>query len=180
MADVQIPATDHPSFTTPETGLTSAQVRERMDAGRTNAVEEHTSRTVGEIVRANVLTRFNAMLGAIAVAVLATGRLGDMMFALVLVLNSAIGIVQEVRANRTLDRLALLHAPTATVIRDGEMGEIPIAEVVIDDLIELTTGDQVPATSAAQGRASPASRPRKAQVVFAARSNDPAGSVSSA
>jgi cation-transporting ATPase E len=68
-----------------------------------------------------------------------------MTFALVLVLNSAIGIVQEVRAKRTLDRLALLHAPTATVIRDGVMSEVPIASVVLDDLIELTSGDQVPA-----------------------------------
>ena len=145
MTDVQSPRAERSDFTTPETGLTAAQVRERMADGRTNAVEEHTSRTIGEIVRANVLTRFNAMLSVIALAVLATGRVGDMLFAGVLVLNSAIGILQEVRAKRTLDRLALLHAPTATVIRDGEMSEVPIAEVVLDDLIELTSGDQVPA-----------------------------------
>jgi cation-transporting ATPase E len=132
-------------FTTPPTGLTAEQVRERVDTGRTNAVEERTSRTVNEIVRANVLTRFNAMLSVIALAVLATGRIGDMLFALVLVLNSAIGIIQEVRAKRTLDRLAMLHAPTATVVRDGDRIEVPIAEVVLDDLIEISTGDQVPA-----------------------------------
>src|SRR5699024_9218890 len=88
---------------------------------------------------------FNAMLGALAVAILATGRFGDAMFVFVLVINSAIGIIQEVRAKRTLDRLAALHAPTATVLRDGALNEIPIGEVVLDDLIELTTGDQVPA-----------------------------------
>ena len=133
------------AFRTPETGLTAAEIAERRAEGRTNEVEERTSRTVGEIVRANVLTRFNAMLGVIAVGVLATGRLGDAMFVFVLVINSLTGIVQEVRAKRTLDRLAMLHAPTATVIRDGEVQEIPIAEVVVDDLIELTSGDQVPA-----------------------------------
>lgn len=132
-------------FTTGEHGLTAAEVEARQADGRSNHVEERTSRTIGEIARANILTRFNAILGALAIAVLATGRLGDAMFVFVLVINAAIGIVQEVRAKRTLDRLAALHAPTATVRRDGEITEIPIGEVVLDDLIQLTTGDQVPA-----------------------------------
>jgi cation-transporting ATPase E len=134
-----------PEVATPPSGLTAAQVAERVALGRTNHVEETTSRTVGEIVRANVLTRFNAILAVLAVAVLATGRFGDALFAIVLVLNSLIGIGQEVRAKRTLDRLALLHAPTARVVRDGTDAAVPVGEVVLDDLIELRGGDQVPA-----------------------------------
>ena len=130
---------------TAEGGLSAAQVAERVRDGRVNGVDEGTSRTVRDIVRANVLTRFNAILGVLAVAVLATGRIGDAAFAVVLVLNAVIGIGQEVRAKRTLDRLALLHAPTATVIRDGTSTEVALADVVLDDLVELTSGDQVPA-----------------------------------
>ena len=140
-------STDAPerSEQTPLSGLTATQVAERVADGRTNEVEETTSRTVEEIVRANVFTRFNAILAVLAVAVLATGRFGDALFAIVLVLNSLIGIGQEVRAKRTLDRLALLHAPTARVVRDGETTELPVGDVVLDDVIELRSGDQVPA-----------------------------------
>lgn len=126
-------------------GLTTAQVQERRGRGQVNAVDEHTSRTVGEIVRANVLTRFNAILGVLAIAVLATGRWGDALFAIVLVVNALIGIVQEVRAKRTLDRLAVLHAPTAGVVRDGREEEVALGEIVLDDLVVLRAGDQVPA-----------------------------------
>ena len=85
------PALDDP----PPLGLTAAEVAARVAAGETNAVDEHTSRTVEEIVRANVLTRFNAILAVLAIAVFATGRLGDALFALVLVINAIIGIGQR-------------------------------------------------------------------------------------
>jgi cation-transporting ATPase E len=134
-----------PSATTAEGGLTAAEVAERVGDGRTNHVVERTSRTFGEIVRANVLTRFNAILAVLAACVLATGRYGDALFGVVLVVNSGIGIAQEVRAKRTLDRLALLHAPTARVVRDGATVEVAVGEVVLDDLLELRSGDQVPA-----------------------------------
>ena len=130
---------------TAHTGLTGAEVEDRVRRGLTNDVDERTSRTIREIVRANVLTRFNAILGTMAVVVLATGRVGDALFAFVLVLNALIGIGQELRAKRTLDRLALLHAPTAKVIRDGTSREVQLGEVVLDDLIELRAGDQVSA-----------------------------------
>ena len=126
-------------------GLTRAEVDERVRAGLVNASDERTSRTIGEIVRANVLTPFNFLLGSLGVVVILTGRLGDALFLLVLVINSLIGIVQEVLAKRKLDRLALLHAPTTRVVRDGAAVEVPSHEVVLDDLIELRTGDQVPA-----------------------------------
>ncbi len=135
------PAHDDP----PPHGLTASEVAARVAAGETNAVDEHTSRTIEEIVRANVLTRFNAILAVLAVAVFATGRFADALFAIVLVVNAIIGIGQEVRAKRTLDRLAVLHAPTAAVVRDGIETDLPIADIVLGDLVVVRMGDQVPA-----------------------------------
>ncbi len=126
-------------------GLTASEVAERVAAGQTNAVDEHTSRTVKEIVRANVFTRFNAILAVLAVAVLSTGSYGDALFAGVLVINAVIGIGQEVRAKRTLDRLAVLNAPTAAVVRDGAQIDLAIGDVVLGDLVVVRMGDQVPA-----------------------------------
>ncbi len=130
---------------TASTGLTAAEVAERVATGRTNAFEVATSRTLGEIVRSNVLTFFNGLLFALFLIILATGRLQNALFGLVIVANATIGIVQEVRAKRTLDRLAVLNAPRARVVRGGETTEIAVAAVVADDLIELRSGDQVPA-----------------------------------
>src|SRR3989440_2890523 len=125
-------------------GLSEAQVRERIEHGETNRTEERSSRSVGEILRANLLTRFNAILGSLAVVIVLTGSLKDALFALVLVANTAIGIVQELRAKLTLDRLVVLAAPTARVVRGGEVKEVPVAAIVLDDVLELSAGDQVP------------------------------------
>jgi cation-transporting ATPase E len=114
-------------------------------AGLTNDAGDRTSRTYGEIVRANVLTRFNAILGTMLVIILAVGDIRDSLFGVILVANSAIGIIQEVRAKRTLDRLAVLAAPFARVVRDGTVVECAIEAVVLDDLVDVRTGDQVPA-----------------------------------
>ena len=135
------PAIDDP----PPLGLTAEEVAARVAAGETNQVDEHTSRTVNEIVRANVLTRFNAILAVLAVAVLTTGQFADALFAIVLVVNAIIGIGQEVRAKRTLDRLAFLNAPRAAVVRDGAETDLPLGDIVLGDLVVLRTGDQVPA-----------------------------------
>jgi cation-transporting ATPase E len=126
-------------------GLTSAQVAERVARGEVNRLTERTSRSLGEIFRANVLTRFNAILGALFVLVMTTGSWADALFGVILVVNSSIGIVQEYLAKRKLDRLALLNAPTTRVVRDGSVVVVPTTDVVRDDLIELRTGDQVPA-----------------------------------
>ncbi|MGA9597454.1 MAG: HAD-IC family P-type ATPase [Acidimicrobiia bacterium] len=126
-------------------GLTSAEVAERVAAGQVNRVTETAARTTADIVRANVVTRFNILLGILLVVVLAVIREPkDALFGFVLVSNAAIGIIQELRAKRTLDRLALLTAPEANVIRDGRQIEIPVNQIVRDDLIALATGDQVP------------------------------------
>jgi cation-transporting ATPase E len=130
---------------TPATGLTAAAVAERVALGRTNATALRTSRTVGEIVRANVFTIFNGLLVTLFVLVLTTGRWQNGLFVGVVVVNAAVGVVQELRAKRTLDRLAVVNAPRARVVRDGAEEEVPVAGVVLDDLLVLAAGDQVPA-----------------------------------
>jgi len=124
-------------------GLSDADVRERVKRGQTNEVKEKSSRSVASIIRANVFNRFNAILGVLAVIVIIIGPLRDALFGLVLVFNTLIGIVQELRAKRTLDRLSLLSAPRAKVIREGESREIQREAVVLDDLLELQAGDQI-------------------------------------
>lgn len=126
-------------------GLTDREVAERVAAGLVNQVEDQAGRTVGDIIRANVFTRFNALLGALFAVVLITGRLVDGLFGIVVASNLAIGIGQELRAKRTLDRLSVLHAPTSKVRRGDETRDISITDVVRDDLLELRSGDQVPA-----------------------------------
>lgn len=126
-------------------GLTADEVAARVAAGHVNAALTGTSRSVREIIRANVFTRFNAILGALFVLILITRSFADGLFGLVLIINSGIGIVQEYLAKRKLDRLAVLNAPTASVVRDGAVMTVPTAEVVLDDLVELRTGAQVPA-----------------------------------
>src|SRR5438552_8510541 len=132
------------SVTGPD-GLTADEVAERVRAGRVNHADDRTSRTVTEILRANVLTRFNAILGTAFVLILVFGDGQDALFGIVLVFYVLIGVVQEYRAKRTLDRLAVLNAPRARVVRDGVVRELPVTDVVLDDLCDLVAGDQVPA-----------------------------------
>lgn len=134
-----------PGPETPPTGLTPAQVQERIARGQVNVSGERTSRTFGEIVRANVFTRFNALLGTMFVLILVAGSPRDGLFGIVLVSNALIGIVQEYRAKRTLDQLAVLNAPRARIVRAGDVDEVAVEQIVLDDLLELRTGDQVPA-----------------------------------
>jgi cation-transporting ATPase E len=124
-------------------GLDEDEVAERRAAGQTNAVESKASRTVEEIVRANVLTRFNAILGALLVVILAVREFRDALFGIVLVLNACIGIWQELRAKRTLDELAVVSAPLARVVRSGERREIDGADIVLDDVLWIGPGDQI-------------------------------------
>ena len=124
-------------------GLSSAEVEERVARGQTNAVKEVTSRSYWHIIRANVFTRFNAILGTLFVIIVVFGQLRDGLFGLVILVNTLIGIIQEVRAKRTLDRLSLISVPKTRVVRDSQVIEISMDEVVMDDVIELGTGDQV-------------------------------------
>ena len=124
-------------------GLTDAEVQERVRDGRVNEVPSGPSRTVGQIVRANVFTRFNALLGTMLVIILLAGPGQDALFGFVLIANAGIGIVQELRAKRTLDRLTLLTAPKARVVRDGDVREVAVSGVVVDDVVDLVAGSQV-------------------------------------
>jgi cation-transporting ATPase E len=124
-------------------GLSDAEVAARVARGQTNESGERTSRTFGEIVRANVFTRFNAILGVLLVAILSVGQPQDALFGIVLVSNTLIGTVQELRAKRTLDRLAVLNAPRASVIRSSAERSVAVEEVVLDDILALRSGDQV-------------------------------------
>jgi cation-transporting ATPase E len=127
----------------PIRGLTSEEVETRIEAGQVNTSAVRSSRSGLAIVRANLFTRFNALLGGLLVVILTIGPLQDATFGIVLVINTSIGILQELRARRTLDRLALLHEPHARVWRDDEVLDLSEADVVLDDLLELRRGDQV-------------------------------------
>ena len=121
-------------------GLSATEVAERVSSGRVNVVPRSNTRTVSQIVRSNVFTRFNALLGAMLAVILVVGPVQDALFGFVLIANAGIGIVQELRAKRTLDRLSVLTAPKAHVVRDGEVQEIPVDRVVLDDVLELSPG----------------------------------------
>lgn len=129
-------------------GLSSADVAERISRGETNAFESPTSRSAWSIIRANVFTIFNGIVLACFLVLLIIGRWQDALFGFSAIANTIIGSVQEFRAKRALDKLALLHAPTARVVRDGAEQEIAIGDVVLGDLIVLRAGDQVPADAA--------------------------------
>jgi cation-transporting ATPase E len=124
-------------------GLSAAEVAERVDRGLVNDVPSAPTRTIGQIVRSNVLTRFNLLLGSLLAVILVVGPLQDALFGLVIVANTVVGIVQEVRAKRTLDRLEVVNAPRARVVRDGRVGELAVGQVVLDDVLEAAAGDQV-------------------------------------
>ena len=125
-------------------GLTAAQVAQRVSLGQVNKVREQTSRSLAAIVRENVLTLFNAIIVGASVIVLLFGHIQDGIFGGVMVINAVIGIVSELRAKRTLDALAIVDAPRARVVRDSSAQQIPAAEVVLDDVVSLGLGDQVP------------------------------------
>ncbi|WP_197415884.1 HAD-IC family P-type ATPase [Mycobacterium sp. IS-1742] len=130
-----------PALTT--AGLTDDEVARRLEAGQSNDVPTRAARTTGEIVRANVFTRINAILGVLFVIVLSTGSVINGAFGLLIVANSAIGIVQELRAKRTLDKLAIVGQAKPLVRRESGTRAMAPSEVVLDDIIELGPGDQI-------------------------------------
>ena len=131
------------SLSIDERGLSAAEVAERVARGAVNRVKDRTSRSVASIIRENVLTLFNAIIVAASVIVLLFGDLRDGIFGGVMIINAVIGIVSELRAKRTLDSLAIVDAPQATVLRGGALSVVPARDVVLDDVIDLTLGDQV-------------------------------------
>ncbi|MEU0384170.1 HAD-IC family P-type ATPase [Streptomyces chartreusis] len=133
-----------PATVTPrETGLTRTQVAERVERGQVNDVPVRSSRSTVDIVRANVFTRFNAIIGVLWLIMLFVAPIQDSLFGFVILANTGIGIVQEWRAKKTLDSLALIGEVRPTVRRDGVSGQVSTSEIVLDDLIEIGPGDKV-------------------------------------
>ncbi|KZM36027.1 HAD-IC family P-type ATPase [Oerskovia enterophila] len=126
-------------------GLSAQEVAARVEAGQTNRTSQATSRSLSAILRSNVFTLFNLILAIAVTLVLLTGRWPDAVFGFVVVINAGIGIVTEYRAKRTLDRLSILTAPSARVVRDGTEQEVALDGVVLDDVLLVSIGDQVPA-----------------------------------
>ncbi|MFD9881801.1 HAD-IC family P-type ATPase [Streptomyces alboflavus] len=125
------------------TGLTAAEVAERVARGEINDVPVRSSRSTTEIVRANVFTRFNAIIGVLWVIMLFVAPIQDSLFGFVIVANTGIGIIQELRAKKTLDGLAVIGEAKPTVRRDGVAAEISTSEIVLGDLVELGPGDKI-------------------------------------
>ncbi|MCL1800026.1 MAG: HAD-IC family P-type ATPase, partial [Promicromonosporaceae bacterium] len=132
-----------PLIPTPPRGLTAAEVQERVATGRSNASDERDTRSLGQIVRANVITPFNGLLTTLFILIMITGRWQNALFGFVVIFNSLIGIIQEIRSRAVLDKLAVINAPQARVVRDGSANEIGVAGVVNDDLIQVRAGDQI-------------------------------------
>jgi cation-transporting P-type ATPase E len=124
-------------------GLTDAAVAQRVAEGKSNAVPERATRSIAAIVRANVFTRINAILGVLLVIVLTTGSVINGLFGLLIIANSVIGMVQEIRAKQTLDKLAIVGQAKPLVRRKSGTATLMPSEVVLDDIIELGPGDQV-------------------------------------
>ena len=124
-------------------GLSTAEVSERVAAGQANVLPIAPSRTVRDIIAANLLTRFNFVIGLLLVVILFVAPIQDALFGLVLVVNAAIGIIQELRAKRTLEQLKVISAPQVTAIRDGQPTIIATEGIVVGDLLIVAAGDQI-------------------------------------
>ena len=128
-----------------EQGLTAEEVRVRAEAGLGNTPVEAPSRTVGQIVLSNVFTYFNMLFLFLAVCIAAVRSWLDLTFMGVILVNTLIGIVQELRSKKTLDKLRILTSPRARVLRDGREQTVPTEELVRDDVVLFAAGDQIPA-----------------------------------
>ncbi|MGI5529778.1 cation-translocating P-type ATPase [Streptomyces syringium] len=142
MSDPAHTAVEEPVPPAEHSGLTAREVAERVARGDVNDVPVRSSRSMTEIVRANVLTRFNAIIGVLFCIILVVGPIQDGLFGFVIVANTAIGIIQELRAKKTLDSLAVIGEAKPTVRRDGVPTALATGEIVLDDVIELGPGDK--------------------------------------
>lgn len=127
----------------PIIGLTSEEVRERIDKGLTNHTDISTQKTVGQIVKSNLFTYFNLIFLILTVLLCIVGSFRNLTFLPVIIGNTVIGIFQELRAKKTLDKMSMLNAPHSIVVRDGEQQQIQSEELVKDDIIILSAGNQI-------------------------------------
>ena len=126
-------------------GLTSEEAQVRIVAGEANVDAGVKTRSIGQIVHDNVCTLFNLVNAVLALIVLFTGSYKNMLFMVVIVCNTVIGIVQEIRSKRITDKLSIIAGSKAHVLRDGAERKLPLDELVRDDVVVLRRGDQVPA-----------------------------------
>ena len=125
------------------TGLTDEEVRQRVEEGFTNRTDISTDKTTKEIVISNVFTYFNLIFLVITILLIMVGSFRNLTFLPIIIGNTVIGIVQEIRAKKTLEKMSLLNAPRADVIRNGSVKQISTEELVKDDVILLTAGKQI-------------------------------------
>ncbi|MBQ9828469.1 MAG: HAD-IC family P-type ATPase [Lachnospiraceae bacterium] len=125
------------------TGLTQAEVNKRIRDGQVNYTDSGVSKTTKQIIMTHTLTYFNFLNLFLGLIILYTGQIKNMTFMLVIIMNSLVGIVQELRVKKLVDKLAVITATKADVIRDGEKREIPIDEIVLDDVMTVESGTQI-------------------------------------
>ncbi len=128
-------------------GLTYDQVTKRQEQNLVNAVENKNTKTYKKIFLDNIFTFFNLLCIVVSAALIAVGKITDCFFMLIVIANTAIGIIQEIRAKKTIEKISLVNSPSSKVLRAGVELEIPVAEVVLDDIIIFSTGRQVSADS---------------------------------
>ncbi len=125
------------------TGLSEAQARELYAQGKSNIPIEAPSKTVKEIVRENICTYFNLVFLIIAILLIMVGSFRDLTFLPIIISNTLIGIIQEIRSKKVIDKLTMLNAPTAKVLRDGQTREISVENLVEGDVVVFTSGNQI-------------------------------------
>lgn len=126
-------------------GLTQAEAQKLREMGGGNTPPPSITKSTGQIVRENVCTLFNLFNVLIAIALALVGAWSNLLFILIIALNTVIGIVQELHAKKLVEQIAVLTAPKARVLRDDEMRELPVEELVLGDVISLESGMQIPA-----------------------------------
>ena len=132
-------------FADPDFGLTDEQVHKKMREGLQNHKVDSSTQTVREIISSNVFTYFNFIFAVLALLLILVGAFNNLTFLPVIISNTLIGIVQELRSKRVLDKLSILNAPHSTVIRNGRQMEIDAEELVQDDIVVFSAGNQIPA-----------------------------------
>ncbi|HEY9574179.1 MAG TPA: cation-translocating P-type ATPase, partial [Lachnospiraceae bacterium] len=135
----------------PRTGLSQSQVNIRKKEGYTNAPVDPPSKTTQEIIKSNVFTYFNLIFVIIAILLILVGSFRDLTFLPIIIANTLIGIIQEIRSKKVLDDLSVLNSPKAHVLRDGKVSTIPAEELVLDDIVVFTAGTQIPADATVIG-----------------------------
>jgi len=130
---------------TKKEGLSYEEVEERKAQGLVNVVEDKNTKTYKRIFFSNIFTFFNLLCITVAVALIAVGKLSDCFFMLIVLANTLIGIIQEIRAKKTIEKISLVNSPSSKVVRAGNESEIPVSEIVLDDIVVFNTGRQISA-----------------------------------